>query len=78
MKWTSQPPTVSGFYWVEIDSFDLHHQGPFVLDVLVEDGAISICEAGGDYDRFLEVYEAQEEVHIHQWSDAPIALPDED
>jgi hypothetical protein len=75
MRWTKKRPIVKGYYWVDFEMWDLHHQGPQVLYVDIEDGEISVIETGGDHERSLEDFQKYEEVTICKWSDEPIVLP---
>ena len=79
MKWTKKKPSKSGFYWVEFagSMLAIHHQGPMVFDVEVEnDGSIYIMEPGGDNSRSVKEYEKTDgEIKLYHWSDKPIFPP---
>jgi hypothetical protein len=77
LKWTTQRPTKAGPYWVDCGEIPPHHQGPFVIDVLFEEGDLCVMELAGDYIRTVADYEDQEAVTIHRWSDEPVSYPED-
>jgi hypothetical protein len=76
-RWTTETPKVGGFYWVKFVDGDIHHQGPMVLDVSIDDAGLCVCEPGGDYGRSIGRYEGQEGVKFLAWSDRPIIPPED-